>query len=273
MEYQTIILSTQDNIATLTLNRPDKLNAFDARMEAEVADALDRVDNDDESRMLVITGAGRAFCAGVDLDSLPGSGVVPSSTVTADISAAEAARRRLNRSSGIILPKLQKMIKPTIAMVNGPAVGAGCDFAFGCDLRIGSEKARFMSAFVRVGLFSGWGGTWLFPRLMGVGKALEYLFTGDYMEAKEAEKLGVLNRLVPAADLVSETMALAERIANGPPIAIRLTKLMVYKGLAMDMETALQMAAACESITLTSEDHREGIAAFREKRKPKFQGK
>jgi enoyl-CoA hydratase/carnithine racemase len=179
----------------------------------------------------------------------------------------------LNRSAGIIQPKLQKMIKPTIAMVNGAAVGAGCDFAFGCDLRTGSENTRFMSAFIKVGLFPGWGGTWLFPRLMGVGKALEYLYTGDFIEAKDAEKLGILNRLVPAADLLTETMKLAEKIANGPPIAIRMTKLNVYKGLNMDLETALQVAAACESITLTSEDHKEGIAAFKEKRPAKFQGK
>ncbi len=272
MKYETIILSKRDNITTLTLNRPDKLNSFSPLMEKEVADALTVVDNDDQSRVLVITGAGHAFCSGVDLDSLPGSGLdhPPADT---GLSPAEAARRRLNRSSGIILPRLQKMIKPTIAMVNGVAVGAGCDLAFGCDMRVGSDKARFMSAFVRVGLFSGWGGTWLFPRLMGIGKALEYLYTGDFIEAVDAEKMGILNRLVPEEDLLEETTALAKKIAEGPPLAIRLTKLMVYKGLAMDLESALQMAAACESITLTSDDHKEGISAFREKRKPAFEGK
>ena len=130
-----------------------------------------------------------------------------------------------------------------------------------------------MNAFVRIGLFPGWGGTWLYPRVMGLGKALEYLYTGDFIEAAEAEKLGVLNRLVPSGELEKETMALARKIADGPPISIRLMKLQVYKGLGMDLETALQLAAACETITLTSEDHREGVTAFREKRPARFQGR
>ena len=158
-------------------------------------------------------------------------------------------------------------------MVNGPAVGAGFDLALVCDLRIGSEKARFMNAFVRIGLFPGWGGTWLYPRVMGVGRALEFLFTGDFTEAEEAGRLGVLNRLVSSEELEKETMALATRIAEGPPIAMRLAKMQVYKGLNMEFETALNIAAACETITLSSEDHREGVAAFREKRKPQFKGR
>ncbi len=158
-------------------------------------------------------------------------------------------------------------------MVNGAAVGAGCDLAFACDMRTGSENTRFMNAFIRIGLFPGWGGTWLYPRVMALGKALEYLYTGDFIEAEDAEKLGVLNRLVSADELEKETMALAGKIASGPPVAMRLTKLQVYKGLNMDLETALQMAAACETITLTSEDHREGVAAFREKRQAKYQGR
>ena len=158
-------------------------------------------------------------------------------------------------------------------MVNGIAAGAGFDLALACDLRIGSENARFMNAFIRIGLFPGWGGTWLYPRVMGLGKALEYLLTGDFLEAKEAEKLGVLNRLVPADELEKETMSLARKLAVGPPIAIKLTKLQVYKGLGMDLETALQIAAACETITLSSEDHKEGISAFLEKRQATYHGR
>ena len=158
-------------------------------------------------------------------------------------------------------------------MVNGAAVGAGCDLAMACDMRTGCESTRFMNAFVRIGLFPGWGGTWLYPRVMGVGRALEFLFTGDFMEAEEAGRLGVLNRLVASEDLEKETMALATRIAEGPPIAMRLAKMQVYKGLNMEFETALNVAAACETITLSSEDHREGVAAFREKRKADFKGR
>ena len=269
MNYEAIILEKSEDIATLTLNRPEKLNAIDARMTQELIAALDEVDADGEVRVLIVTGAGRGFCSGADVGGMAGGRGGESSAPR----SAEDIRQGLTQGAGRIIPKLQKMQKPTIAMVNGAAVGAGFDIALACDLRVGSENARFMNAFVRIGLFPGFGGTWLYPRVMGLGKALEYLFTGDFMEAQEAEKLGVLNHLVPASELENETRALARRIADGPPIAIRLMKLQVYKGLEMDLETALQVAAACETITLTSEDHREGVAAFREKRKPRYRGR
>ncbi len=269
MDYQTIVLAKKEYIAVLTLNRPEKLNAISSQMTEELVSALDDVDEDDQVRVLVITGAGRGFCSGADVGGMAGD----KQRTAGAVRGAEEIRQGLTRSAGRVIPKLQKMKKPTIAMVNGAAVGAGCDLSFACDMRTGSENARFMNAFIRIGLFPGWGGTWLYPRVMGLGKALEYLFTGDFIEAEEAEKIGVLNRLVPADELEKETMALANKIANGPPIAIRLTKLQVYKGLDMDLETALQMAAAAETITLTSEDHKEGVAAFREKRQAKYQGR
>lgn len=269
MAYEFIILEKKDHIATMTLNRPDKLNAFSIPMHKEFSTALDELEDDDDARVLVITGAGRAFCAGADTQGMSGG----TGTGTATAAGSEGLRQYLIHGAGRIIPKLQRLQKPTIAMVNGVAVGAGFDLAMACDLRIGSENARFISAFVKIGLFSGWGGTWLYPRVMGLPKALEYLYTGDPMEAQEAEKLGVLNHLVPAAELEKETMTLAHKIADGPPIALRLIKLQAYKGLGVDLETAMHMAAACETITLTSEDHKEGIAAFREKRKPNFQGK
>jgi enoyl-CoA hydratase/carnithine racemase len=169
---------------------------------------------------------------------------------------------------------LQRMEKPVFAMINGAAVGAGFDLACGCDIRIGSPRSRFMVAYVRIGLFPGFGGTWLYPRALGsIGKAAELLFTGDFMEAEEAHRLGFLNRMVPEEDLESVTMEMARKIADGPPIAIRLSKLMLYKGLEFDLETAMKMATAAETITLTSQDHAEGTAAFRESRRPKFEGK
>ncbi len=268
MNYETIILEKKEGIAIITLNRPKKLNALTPQMNQELISALDDVDTDDEMRVLVITGAGRGFCAGADIGGMAGGAGRETGT-----SGAEQIRQGLIQSAGKIIPRIQKLQKPTIAMVNGAAVGGGFDITLACDLRVGSENARFMNAFVRIGLFPGWGGTWFYPRVMGLGKALEFLFTGDFMEAKEAERLGVLNRLVPADELEKETMSLARKIANGPPIAIKLMKLQVYKGLAMDLETALQMAAACETITLTSEDHREGVTAFREKRQATYQGR
>ena len=169
---------------------------------------------------------------------------------------------------------LHRMEKPVIAMVNGTAAGAGFDLACVCDIRIGSPDARFMAAYVRIGLFPGFGGTWLYPRALGsMGKAAEMLFTGDFLEAEEAYRLGFLNKLVPQEDLESVTLEMARKIAAGPPIAIRLSKLMLYKGLDFDLETAMKMAAAAETITLTSRDHEEGTAAIRESRKPEYEGR
>ncbi len=269
MDFETIILEKRGNIAVLTLNRPERLNAISPQMSDELAVALDDVDEDDAVTVLVITGAGRGFCSGADVGGMTGGGQQGESGAR----NAEALRQGLIHSAGKVMPRLQKLKKPTIAMVNGAAVGAGCDLAMGCDLRTGCGKTRFMNAFVRIGLFPGWGGTWLYPRIMGVGRALEFLYTGDFMEAEEAGRLGVLNRLVPLEELEKETMALAARIADGPPIPMRLAKLQVYKGLNMEFETALQIAAASETITLTSEDHKEGVAAFREKRKPDYRGR
>ena len=268
MNYEAIVLEKKEHIATITLNRPDRLNAITPQMAQELLSAFDDVDEDDEMRVLVITGAGRGFCAGADVGGMAG-GTEKGVGISRGL---EMMRNRLSGGTGTTTLKLQKMQKPTIAMVNGVAVGGGFALALACDMRVGSENARFMNAFVRIGLYAGWGSTWLYPRVMGLGKALEYLFTGDFIEAQEAEKLGVLNRLVPADELETETITLARKIADGPPIAIRLTKLGVYKGLAMDFETALQ-TTDYESITLSSEDHREGVAAFREKRRAKYQGR
>lgn len=269
MDFATILLKKEDWIATITLNRPDRLNAVTPKMAHELLAVIEDVDKDDEVRVLVLTGAGRGFCAGADVGGMTGGTQEGMGTAR----SAEEMRRYHSRVVGRICLGLQKLQKPTIAMVNGIAVGGGFDMALACDMRIGSKNTRFRNAFVKIGLFPGWGGTWLYPRVMGLGKALEYLFTGDFLEAEEAEKIGVLNKLVPPEDLERETMSLARKIAQGPPIAIRLMKLQAYKGLQMDLETALEMAAACETITLTSEDHKEGVAAFREKREAQFKGR
>jgi enoyl-CoA hydratase/carnithine racemase len=269
MDWETILLKKENLIATITLNRPDRLNAVTPKMASELLAALDDVDKDDEARVLVLTGSGKGFCAGADVGGMTGGSQEGMGTAR----NAEEMRRYHSRVVGRICLGFQKLQKPTIAMVNGVAVGGGFDMALACDMRVGSRNARFRNAFVKIGLFPGWGGTWLYPRVMGLGKAFEYLFTGDFLEAEEAERIGVLNKLVPAENLEKETMALARKIALGPPIAIRLMKLQAYKGLQMDMETALEMAAACETITLTSEDHKEGVAAFREKREAQFKGR
>ena len=271
MDYRTIILEKKDKVAVITLNRPERLNAINPQLSEELVSAVDEVEKDNEVKVLVITGAGRAFCSGGDVGRMAGA-----TEEDADATSwSKEMQQKLSQGSGTnrVVPRLQKMQKPTIAMVNGVAVGAGFDLALACDIRIGSEKARFVNGYIRIGLCPATGGTWLYPRVMGIGKALEYLLTGDFMDAKEAEKLGVLNHLVAADELEKETMALARRLANGPSIAIGLTKIQVYKGLGMDLDTALQMGAALELIPSASEDHKEGVAAIREKREAEFKGK
>jgi enoyl-CoA hydratase/carnithine racemase len=264
MAFETITLEKKERIAIITLNRPDRMNAVSEQMQLDLIQALNDVNLDDDVGALVVTGAGRAFCAGADVGRM--------SSAERRTRTPEQIRRSFRGPQAVILG-LQRLEKPAIAMVNGTCVGAGMDLACACDIRIGSENSRFMVAFIRIGLFPGWGGTWLYPRAMGIPKAAEMLFTGDFMEAKEAERVGLLNKLVPAADLEKETMAMARRIANGPPIALRLAKMLLYKGLEIDLETAMQMAAASETITLTSEDHKEGIAALQEKRPAQYKGR
>ena len=271
MNYETLIYEKEDGIARITLNRPEKLNALGYPMEPEIGMAVDEAARDNEVRVLIITGAGRGFCAGGDFryTQLREHEVKPEE---AEIRGESIPGRLIQRLFHGILT-LQRMDKPTIAMVNGPAVGGGFDLAMACDLRIGSPNTRFMMAFTRIGLVPATGGAWFLPRIVGLPKALELLYTGDFVESEEAYRIGLLNKLVPAEKLEEETMALARKLANNPPVSLRLDKFMVYKGLDTDLETALGLGVACLNIALQSEDHLEGITAFAEKRPPVYKGK
>ena len=270
-DYKYVLLEKDpvEHIARLTINRPDRRNALTDAATEEMGRALEDVADDDNMRVLILTGAGGSFCAGADLNTLKGGsdpGVLTSEN-------SDDIRRGFRDPHKMILA-VQRMEKPVIAMIDGTAVGAGFDLACACDIRIATTKAQFMVAYIRVGLFPGFGGTWLYPRTLGsMGKAAELLFTGDFLEADEAYRLGFLNRLVEVDDLESTTMEMARKIAAGPPVAMRLSKLMLYKGLEFDLETSLKMAAAAETITLTSRDHEEGTLAIREKRKPNYEGR
>jgi len=274
MEFKHIIFKKEDRIATIILNRPEVLNAYNQPMSTELLKAVREVSDDDDIRVLVITGAGRAFCAGADFRY---------KKVREKQFEVEESEDMLGTIDeifeGKILPKhaelrlmLQRMGKPTIAMVNGVAAAGGWDIASACDIRIGCPNTRFRVSYTLIAVPPDGGGTWFLPRLMGIGRALEYIFTGDFLEAEEAYRIGVLNRLVPAERLEEETMALARKLANGPPIAHRLAKIEVYKGLEMDLETALAFAYACVQPAKKSEDHLEGVRALVEKRPPKFKG-
>lgn len=270
MAYTDIKLEVPEkHIAMITLNRPEIRNGWTPTMTKELLSALDEIDSDDEMRVLITTGAGPAFSGGGNIREMAKTAYGEETKPR----TVEDIRRGLTRSACLLIPKLQKMQKPTIAMVNGPAVGGGFDFALAHDLRVGSEKTWFMNGFIRLGTLPGYGGCWLYTRVMGLPRALQYLFTKDILDAKEAERIGVLNKLVPSATLLDETLAFARKIANGPPIGMRLTKMLAYRALEMDLETALQMSAALEPIGITSEDLQEGVRAFREHREPNFQGR
>ena len=268
MTYQTIILEKKDHVARLTLNRPERLNALNEQMFAELNAALDDVAGDRDMRALVLTGAGRAFCASADIKDERQGG----DRLLGHMEPYQIHEFIRNGPQGVTL-KLHKMEIPTIAMVNGLAIGDGFDWVLACDIRVGCERSRFMNAFLQMGLVSNTGGTWLYPRALGVNKALELLYTGEWLEAEEALRLGVLNRLVPLEELEEETIALAARIAAKAPVANRLVKGMVYRGLGQSLEEHLPEAAKAEILTLTSEDHREALAAFTEGREPKFKGR
>ena len=268
MSYETITLEKKDHVARLTLNRPERLNALNRLMFRELNAALADVADDREMRALVLTGAGRAFCASADIKEEREGG----DRLLGYMEPNEIYQFIRNGPQGITL-KLHQMEIPTIAMVNGLAIGDGFDFVLACDIRIGCEHSRFMNAFLQMGLVSNTGATWLYPRALGVNKALELLYTGDWLEAEDALKLGVLNHLVPSDELAEETIALATKIAGRSPVANRLVKGMVYRGLGQSLEEHLPEAAHAEVLSLASEDHREALAAFLEQREPNFKGR
>jgi 2-(1,2-epoxy-1,2-dihydrophenyl)acetyl-CoA isomerase len=262
MGYETLIVERSGAIATVTMHRPDARNALDVTMRRELLLALDEIERDDTLRVLVLTGAGGHFCAGGDVKSMRDG------TYT-----AATARERVDMLNRFIV-RLVGFPRPTIAMVDGFAVGAGCNLALCCDLVVASERARFGEVFAKIGLVPDGGGTYLLSRVVGLARAKELIFTADIIDAAEALRLGMVNRVVPAADLATATRALAERIAAGPPLALRMAKELVNRAAASsDLETALNLEALSQSVAITSDDHREGVAAFFEKRPPTFRGR
>ena len=263
MDFETIILKKEKHIATLTLNRPEIRNSINLKMETELMKVFQDIGEDPDVRVMILTGAGKGFCAGAD---------VREPRYAPDITIQEISRILRQIYKGTTL-RLYNLEIPTIAMVNGAATGWGLDLALACDIRIGSENAKFGSAFVKLGLTPATGGVWLMPRVTGFAKACELIFTGDLVEAKEAERLGIVNKVAPAEELVKETMALATKIAAAPPMAVKLAKLQLRQGLHTDLESAFELAANCQSICMTSADVREAITAMLEKREPVFKGK
>lgn len=253
----------KDGVATLTFNRPERLNALSAPIMEGLLDALPRLAGDPAVRIVVLTGAGRAFCAGGDVKSMA-EGREERSV------AEDTARLRARMEVARLLYELPK---PTIAAINGPAAGAGLALALACDLRIAGASARLVTAFVRVGFSGDFGGSWFLTRLVGTGKARELYFTGRPVDADEALSLGLVNRVVPDAQLAAVSTDLARSLANGPAIALGLMKRNMNCAASAGLAELLDMEAANQVRTGRTEDHREAARAFVEKRAPVFAGR
>ncbi|MHC5004044.1 MAG: enoyl-CoA hydratase-related protein [Planctomycetota bacterium] len=260
---QTLEVTTESHVCTITLNRPEVFNAFNDQLTKELQDVLKSVARDADVRVVVITGAGKAFCSGQDLGDLKSKyvpGYVPH--------LGDDLRRRYNP----VIQRIWDLEKPVIAAVNGVAAGAGCSLALACDMRVASEHASFIEVFINVGLIPDSGSTFTLPRLVGLGKAMELCCTGQKVGAEEALRLGLVNRLVAADELMSETMSLAGRLAGLPGRGIALTKRLLHQSLTNDMAAQLEAEAFAQETAGRTEDHHEGVVAFIEKRKPSFKG-
>ena len=254
-----------DGVAVLTLNRPDRLNAMSRPMLDALLEALPRLAEDAAVGVVVLTGAGRGFCAGGDVKAMAEGTELGGQTME---ERAQALRARMETSRW-----LHEMPKPTIAMMRGPAAGAGLALAMACDLRIASDTARLGTAFARVGYSGDFGGSYYLTQLVGTAKARELYFTADLLDAPQALALGLVNRLVPDARLEEETMALASRLARGPRVAYRYMKRNLNAAETASLKDMLDLEAWHHTRTGMTEDHREAARAFVEKREPQFKGR
>lgn len=261
-----LTLEKRGHVAILTLNRPDSLNALGAPGDGDQVRAVcDQVNADPEIRCVVLTGAGRAFSAGGDVKAMKArEGAFAGSGVT----IRDGYRNNIHR----IVRSIYGLEVPSIAAVNGAAIGLGCDVACMTDIRIAADTAKFGVTFLKLGLIPGDGGAWLLPRTVGMSRAAELLFTGDVIDAKTAAEWGLVSRVAPAASLMDEALALAERIAQQPPHALRLAKSLLKQGQTVSYDTLMEMSATAQAISHLTEDHMEGVEAILEKRAPSFKG-
>jgi enoyl-CoA hydratase len=257
--YETLLVERRERVAIITINRPEKRNALNIKTREEGAAVLEELSADKTVRVVVFTGAGdKAFIAGADIAEFQGRTAITQREVM------------LGRS---LFTAIDNFPKPVIAMVNGYCLGGGCELALSCDLRIASDKASFGQPEINLGIIPGGGGTQRLTRLVGEGKAMELILTGDIIDAQTAYNLGLVNMVVPAADLEGKTMELANRIAEKSPVALRMAKEAVKLASRSNLDEGLRREVDLFALCFSSEDKNEGVSAFLEKRKPDFKGK
>ncbi len=275
MAYKALKIDREGQIAIVTLNRPDAGNALDFRLMVEVDDAMRVVGEDTDVRAVVLTGAGKNFCTGVDL------GMFTNAEALVEKEGGEPDIQPLPDDQtygkgtvvGAVL-RIRAMPKPVIAAINGAVVGAGLSLVLGCDMRIASELARFGMVFVRRGIVPDTGGSFTLPRIVGLPKACELVLTGETIDAAEAGRIGLVSKVVPHDDLMNEALALAGKVAKNPPLAVKMAKENLYQAMAeADLLAQMKREEAAQSILLNTEDFQEAAVAFLEKREPKFKGK
>jgi 2-(1,2-epoxy-1,2-dihydrophenyl)acetyl-CoA isomerase len=259
-------LAVKDGVATARLNRPEKKNALSEEMLRGLERALRDAQDDPVVRVFVITGAGDAFCSGGDLGRRAKEGAAEKPTPL-------ERKNRLQRVTHRVALAVEEFDKPLIAAVNGAAAGAGMDIALMCDLRFAARSARFAEAYIRVGLIPGNGGCYYLPRIVGTAAALEMLWNGDFVGAEEALRIGLVNRVCDDDKLMADTAAFAARLAAGPPLQQRLIKKLVYQSLRTDLRTSLELVSSHMAAVQSTDDYREAMQAYQEKRKPKFEGR
>ena len=260
MEYKFIVYEKSEGVATMTLNRPEALNAFSKEVVEEVLRALEDVKSDENVRVVVLTGAGeKAFSAGADIKAMAG------------MTALKA--RELSLMGESLCLALENLEKPVVAAINGYALGGGLEVAMACDLRIASENARMGQTEVNIGLIPGWGGTQRLTRLVGMTKAKELVFTGKMFDARAAEQLGIVNVVAPADKFRETVRQFAIELASKPPVALKVAKALINKGANISLDSALALEREGFGVVASSEDLKEGVSAFTEKRKPVFKGK
>jgi enoyl-CoA hydratase/carnithine racemase len=260
-EYETIIVDRNEGVVTVTMNRPARKNAANGTMWNELLAEFKQVTGDRRDRVMILTGAGGAFCSGADLGDASDVAGYPGDPYLVQM-----------RALGEVALALHRIPKPTIAKVEGVAVGAGMSMALGCDLVVASDTARFSQIFSKRGLSVDFGASWLLPRFIGMHRAKELAFFADIIDAKQAQEFGLVNRVVPGGELDAFVDEWAARLALGPPLAVSMTKTMLNNSFAVSMEQALEDEARSQSVNFASADTAEAISAFMHKREPKFEG-